>query len=68
MNKGIDKTEFRYYDPDFPEDCLDAVGGSHYTGQCYAPDGRFCGERNKLSCNGCKIWNCGENNGLSNNN
>lgn len=66
--KKIDESKFRYYDPDCPEDYLDDVGGSHSPGQCYAPDGRFCGECNKLSCNGCKIWNGGESSGLSNNN
>jgi hypothetical protein len=29
----IDKSKFRYYDPDFPEDYLDNVGGSHSPGQ-----------------------------------
>ena len=35
------------------EDYLDEVGGFHSPGQCYNPEGHFCGECNKESCKGC---------------
>jgi hypothetical protein len=34
----------------------DELGGVHTDGVGYAPDGSFCGECTKESCEGCPAW------------
>jgi hypothetical protein len=36
-------------------DIIDSVGGYHSEGCGWAPNGNFCGECSKTSCEGCKI-------------
>ena len=38
----------------------DEVGGYHEGGCGTAPDGTFCGECSKASCNGCVMFNGGD--------
>lgn len=35
------------------EEYLDEVGGFHSPGDCYNPEGHYCGECNRESCKGC---------------
>ena len=35
-------------------DFVDEVGGAHSPGNCYNPEGSFCGECGRESCKGCK--------------
>lgn len=34
----------------------DSVGGTHFEGIGYAPNGEYCGECTAATCEGCKIW------------
>jgi hypothetical protein len=35
---------------------VDSIGGEHGCGLGYAPNGEFCGECSKMSCDGCPVW------------
>jgi hypothetical protein len=46
---NMEKDGFDYY-------IKDELGGVHTDGVGYAPDGTFCGECNKSTCENCPVW------------